>query len=584
MRRSAWILLLFGLAHGLGVRKNPVKIEVETEQEKSLKAAVSTEKEKPVKAEVKPQKSVEPPGSNPIHYISPDDQVAFVAAPADEPMVVMERRTDLEDAEVLLPPDENKEEAEKKEEIKEKTEKDLLADEIKRDRKQLARERRKAAKKHRKVDPKAVLSDFAPQTRIVDGALADEKMFVHYDDHVIGPYEYERILSMIMQDGRACPSGIDPQALYEAVLNQQYGQYQCPHGYCYGYPPQSATSVGSTVASSFSYSFAPEPSTSATNTWSTTAYPPSAKNTIVFDTTRDTAFHRTNASTYEIGALIPLSVNGTGLLSGVQFAESFRCAINLLNSNSRVLKNTLLTYLIQDTGVLPNVAVNQAYLLERRDLSMVIGPYDYDSLPPVANLYNNVSLPFISYGASGVQYSNGTVYPTFFRTIPSDLSTARAMAETMSLFGWGFVAAIFTTDSYGQSGRTALLQQIGRQRLKVTCVNQIDPGSTRGLANFADCMAQSEASVVVLWMNAENAANVMAFLYQNATNSRLTFMAPDRWALVNRPRAFNDTIPATNYTFPISYVEGNSLLCVYGLTSLNRNTWVCAHDWKLILI
>jgi ABC-type branched-subunit amino acid transport system substrate-binding protein len=177
-------------------------------------------------------------------------------------------------------------------------------------------------------------------------------------------------------------------------------------------------------------------------------------------------------------------------------------------------------------------------------------------LPPVANLYNNVSLPFISYGASGVQYSNGTIYPSFFRTIPSDLNTARAMAETMSLFGWGFVAAIFTTDSYGQSGRTALLQQIGRQRLKVTCVNQIDPGSTRGLANFADCMAQSEASVVVLWMNAENAANVMAFLYQNATNSRLTFMAPDRWALVNRPRAFNDTIPVTNYTFPISFVEG----------------------------
>src|SRR5690606_150572 len=140
------------------------------------------------------------------------------------------------------------------------------------------------------------------------------------------------------------------------------------------------------------------------------------------------------------------------------------------------------------------------------------GPYTYDSLPPVANLYNNVSLPFISYGASGVQYSNGTVYPSFFRTIPSDVSIARGMAETFRLFGWNFVAAIFTTDSYGQSGRTALLQQIGRQRLKVTCVNQIDPGSVRGLANFADCVAQSDASVVVLWMDEENAANTLSYL------------------------------------------------------------------------
>jgi len=126
----------------------------------------------------------------------------------------------------------------------------------------------------------------------------------------------------------------------------------------------------------------------------------------------------------------------------------------------------------------------------------------------------------------------------------------------MTLFGWNFVAAIFTTDSYGQSGRTALLQQIGRQRLKVTCVNQIDPGSVRGLPNFADCVAKSDASVVVLWMDEFNAANTLSYLYQNASNTRLTFMAPDRWALINNPNTFNDTIPRTNYTFPLSFIEG----------------------------
>lgn len=319
------------------------------------------------------------------------------------------------------------------------------------------------------------------------------------------------------------------------------------------YGDDSTTST--TSSSSFSFSF--PPSSNSANTFSTTATPPSAVNTVLPAVGRQESFHGKNDTSYMIGALIPLTVNDTGTLQGVQYAEAFKCAINMINSNSRTLRNTLLTWLIEDTGNLPSQAANQAYLFNRRDISMVVGPYEYDSLPPVANLYNNVTLPFMSYGSSGVQYSNGTVYPSFFRTIPSDLSTARAMAETMRLFGWNFVAAIFTTDSYGQSGRTALLQQIGRQRLKVTCVNQIDPGSVRGLPNFADCVAKSDASVVVLWMDEENAANTLSYLYQNATNTRLTFLAPDRWALIKNPKTFNDTLPRTNYTFPLDFIEGN---------------------------
>ena len=295
----------------------------------------------------------------------------------------------------------------------------------------------------------------------------------------VGPYEYNRMLQSIFWNAEHGFTSVDPQILYSSLMSEA----------------GSTTTTGtdsSTTTDTFSYSFPPDTAASSFP-FSTTASQPQATNTIIEDSTRPESWHYKNASTYQIGALIPMSANGSGLLSGVQLAESFKCAINLINSNSRVLRNNLLTYLIQDTEVLPSVATNQAFLLDRRGLSMVIGPYEYDALPPIANLYNNVSLPFISYGASGVQYSNGTQYPSFFRTIPSDVNTARAMAETMKLFGWNYVAAIFSSDSYGQSGRTALLQQIGRQRLKVTCVNQIDPGSVRGLPNFADCVARSDA-------------------------------------------------------------------------------------------
>lgn len=58
-------------------------------------------------------------------------------------------------------------------------------------------------------------------------------------------------------------------------------------------------------------------------------------------------------------------------------------------------------------------------------------------------------------------------------------------------------------------------------------------------------------------MDEENAANALSVLYRNATNSRLTFIASDRWAILQDPEAFNTTVvERTNSSFPLSLIEG----------------------------
>lgn len=58
-------------------------------------------------------------------------------------------------------------------------------------------------------------------------------------------------------------------------------------------------------------------------------------------------------------------------------------------------------------------------------------------------------------------------------------------------------------------------------------------------------------------MDEINAANSLSFLYKNATNSRLTFLASDRWARITDPKAFNTTVVArTGSSFPLSFIEG----------------------------
>lgn len=57
-------------------------------------------------------------------------------------------------------------------------------------------------------------------------------------------------------------------------------------------------------------------------------------------------------------------------------------------------------------------------------------------------------------------------------------------------------------------------------------------------------------------MNQESAANALSFLYQNATNNRLTFIASDRWAFIKDPSTFNDTVARTGYSFPLEFING----------------------------
>jgi len=59
-----------------------------------------------------------------------------------------------------------------------------------------------------------------------------------------------------------------------------------------------------------------------------------------------------------------------------------------------------------------------------------------------------------------------------------------------------------------------------------------------------------------------NAANALSYLYQNATNSRLTFVASDRWAIIGDPLLFNTTVKArTNFSFPLSFLNGTPVSC-----------------------
>ena len=56
----------------------------------------------------------------------------------------------------------------------------------------------------------------------------------------------------------------------------------------------------------------------------------------------------------------------------------------------------------------------------------------------------------ISYLASCPCLSDRTKFPNFFRTIPSDIYQARAMARLAIRFNWTWMGAVIENSDYGQ--------------------------------------------------------------------------------------------------------------------------------------
>lgn len=250
---------------------------------------------------------------------------------------------------------------------------------------------------------------------------------------------------------------------------------------------------------------------------------PEATNLVLDNVAYPSFEYYVNASSYALGGLLPITLDGVPTLAGVQYVEAFKCQLGILNSNRDILPHSYVTYTIRNAGVnsIP-LSTGEAYEFSLEEYFMVIGPPESVQVPPIGYLYAAQNISIVSPSASSVDIGNATLYPSFFRTIPSDNFQARAIAETMRLFGWTFVAALFTNDAYGTSGQVAFRTQAGRNRIKVTCARSFTPGTLNNIEKFSDCVAASDANVVLLWStNNETGQHAKLFTFYSTLSLSL---------------------------------------------------------------
>uniref|UniRef100_G3UD57 G-protein coupled receptors family 3 profile domain-containing protein n=1 Tax=Loxodonta africana TaxID=9785 RepID=G3UD57_LOXAF len=173
-------------------------------------------------------------------------------------------------------------------------------------------------------------------------------------------------------------------------------------------------------------------------------------------------------------ALTSLNLNIWGYLvtQGLVFATEE------INRDSRLLPNLTLGFSIWNSGDLVSGALREAmaFLTARRNPSnymcqasplrvALVGDTRSAVSIPLARLLGLYKFPQVSYSSTLAGLSDKTQFPSFMRTVASDLTSSHMVAQLVLHFGWSWVGILAQDDDYGQQGSALVIQELVQARV-----------------------------------------------------------------------------------------------------------------------
>ncbi|XP_034147867.1 extracellular calcium-sensing receptor-like [Esox lucius] len=239
----------------------------------------------------------------------------------------------------------------------------------------------------------------------------------------------------------------------------------------------------------------------------------------------------------------PISVNPTllvnpgriqceGLDPGeLQYAQTMIFAIEEINNSSELLPELSLGYRIFEScpsiplSVRASLALMNGYeegsqrCSKTSAVHAVIGDTTSTSTIGIARTMGPFHIPVISHSATCACLSNRREYPSFFRTIPSDLYQNRALAKLVKYFGWTWVGAIRSNSDYGNSGMATFLEAAVSEGVCVEYSVAIYRTNPRDwFLQVVDIIKRSTSKVIVAFADGNDLEILLKELYsQNVT-------------------------------------------------------------------
>ncbi|XP_075122990.1 extracellular calcium-sensing receptor-like [Leptodactylus fuscus] len=225
-----------------------------------------------------------------------------------------------------------------------------------------------------------------------------------------------------------------------------------------------------------------------------------------------------------------------------QFVQTMIFAIEEINRNDKLLPNLTLGYRIYD-------ACYTHFQATRGALSLVTGSVDKNdtcvqfpsvqaligggwstqsiAISRIVALYN---IPMISYFSTCACLSNKHEYPTFLRTIPSDLFQSKALAQLVNYFNWTWIGLILEDNDYGQNAGSIFKDEsmrLGNCVAFTVVIPAMDP--SRKIQQSMANIVSSKVKVVLIIAT----EHVVGMIFQEALRQNISgtqWIASEAWS------------------------------------------------------
>ncbi|KAI3353700.1 hypothetical protein L3Q82_004942 [Scortum barcoo] len=189
----------------------------------------------------------------------------------------------------------------------------------------------------------------------------------------------------------------------------------------------------------------------------------------------------------------------------------------------------------------------------------VIGLASSSPTRAVAHTLGPFNLPLVSYFATCTCLTDKHVYPSFLRTVPSDLFQVRGLVQLVTFLGWLWVGTIGTTDDYSHYGIQAFSNQFRQQGGCLAFHLTIPKSPTAAeIQEMADRLQSSTAQVVVVFATEGQLFDLLLELAQRNVTG-IQWVASEAWvtaSLLTSPQ-FHSLLEGTlGFSFPGVRIPG----------------------------
>ncbi|XP_062329916.1 extracellular calcium-sensing receptor [Osmerus eperlanus] len=189
----------------------------------------------------------------------------------------------------------------------------------------------------------------------------------------------------------------------------------------------------------------------------------------------------------------------------------------------------------------------------------VIGLASSSPTGALAHTLGPFNIPLVSYFATCTCLTDKRVYPSFLRTVPSDLFQVRGLVQLVTHFGWSWVGTVGTEDDYSRYGIQAFSKQLEEQggcpAFHLSLPSSPSPAQVGALA---DALVSSTARVVVVFATEGQLLGLLSELAsRNVTG--IQWVASEAWvtASVLSSAPFHSLLEGTlGFSFPGVHIPG----------------------------